>query len=84
MLGHGGGAATRLLMWQVLEVFLVPLVVADLPCEVRFRFVDAIVRGDILTRSVKVSAPYWQVPSYVVMVVAHPQDIPAEFKDASV
>ena len=84
MLGRGGGAATHLLVWQVLEVFLVPLVVADLPLEVRFRFVDAIVRGDILTRSVQVPPPHGKVPSYVVMAVAHPQDIPAEFKDASV
>ena len=59
---------------------LVPLVVVGLPCEVRFRFVDAMVRGDILTRSVKVPAQYRQAPSYVVMAVAHPQDIPAEFK----
>ena len=71
-------------VWQVLGVVLVPLVVVGLPCEVCFRFVDAMVRGDILTRSVKVSAPYWQVPSCVVMAVVHPQDIPAEFKDASV
>ena len=68
----------------MLEVFLVPLVVADLPREVRFRFVDAIVRGDILTRSVQVPSPHGKVPSYVVMAIDHPQDIPAKFKDASV
>ena len=43
-----------------------------------------IVRGDILTRSVQVPPPHGKVPNYVAMAIAHPQDIPAEFKDASV
>ena len=56
----------------------------DLPLEARIRFVDAIVRVDIPTRSVKVTSPKWEGTKLRRDGCRPSSGYSAEFIDASV